>query len=278
MAASTDPLGPPDAGALRALLTKDPAHNLHFLGLLEEFGFVTPSDDGRFAYYGFQRQGELTAALFVGNRGSLVVPAATHDGDLAQLCESLAGKVQLRACVGDRAHVQAVLRAFGGKTPKLDRELRLFKVSADDLGPFTNPTLRLATEADLPRLLPLAAGTVREIFSRDPLVEDTLAFEDRVRQRVRGRRTYVLEEAGALVFKIDVGPRSQFGAELEGLFTSADERCKGHATLSLGQICRHLLSSIPRLVLRVPEESPIARMARKVGFVPGRAHRLIVIG
>lgn len=279
MAALTDPLGPPDAGALRALLTKDPAHNLHFLGLLEEFGFVAPGDDGQFAYYGYPRDGELTAALFVGNRGSLIVPAATHDGDLAQLCEALAGSggLTLRACVGDRSHVQTVHRALGGRTPKLDHELRLFKVSADDLGPFTNPTLRLATEEDLPRLLPLATQSVREMYGRDPALEDPLAFEDRVRQRVRGRRTYVLEEGDALVFKVDVGPRSQFGAELEGLFTLGAERGKGHATLSLGQICRHLLSSIPRLVLRVPEESPVARMARKVGFVPGRAHRLVVV-
>lgn len=277
MAASTDPLGPKDAGALRALLTKDPAHNLHLLGLLEEFGFVTPADHGRFAYYGVTRGDELTAALFVGNGGSLVVPAATHDGDLGQLCEALVGKVPVRSCVGDRGHVQIVLRTLCARTPKYDRELRLFKVSADDLGPFTNPTLRLATDDDLPRLLPLAADAVKEVFGRDPLRDDPLAFEDRVRQRVRGRRTYVLEDNGALVFKVDVGPRSQFGAELEGLFTHGSARCKGHATLSLGQICRHLLSSIPRLVLRVPEESTVARMARRVGFVPGRAHRLVVI-
>jgi predicted GNAT family acetyltransferase len=115
------------------------------------------------------------------------------------------------------------------------------------------------------------------MYGKDPIVLDPDAFEDRVRQRVRGKRTYVLEEMGTLIFKVDVGPRSQYGAELEGLYTVPSERGKGHATLSLGQICRHLLSSIPRLVLRVPEESPVARMARKVGFVPGRAHRLVMI-
>ena len=91
---------------------------------------------------------------------------------------------------------------------------RLFAVSADDLGPFTNPTLRLAKEEDLPRLMPLALAAVREILERDPLAEDPHGYEARVTLRVRGRRTYVLEENGALVFKVDIGSRSQHGAEL----------------------------------------------------------------
>jgi predicted GNAT family acetyltransferase len=130
----------------------------------------------------------------------------------------------------------------------------------------------------VPRLMPLALGAVRELLERDPLAEDPSGYEARVMQRVRGRRTYVLEENGALVFKVDIGSRSQHGAELEGLYTAPAERHKGHATLCLGQICRHLLSSLPRLVLRVDEKDEgTARIARKVGFLAGRVQRLVLL-
>jgi predicted GNAT family acetyltransferase len=274
---AVEPLSHTDADALRALLTKDVAHNLYFLGLLEEFGFDAPEGRARFRYFGQARGGELTAALFVGGEGGLVVPAASSEADLTSLCEALVDTVRLGACLGDKGQVQIATRLLARGTPHFARDLRLFKVSADDLGPFTNPTLRLAREEDVPRLLPLASAAVREFFGRDPMTEDRRGFEARVRQKVRGERTYVLEEAGELVFKVDVGARSEFGAELEGAYTVPAQRHKGHAILSLGQISRHLLSSLPRLTLHVEDDSSLARMARKVGYVPGRSHRLVLM-
>jgi predicted GNAT family acetyltransferase len=98
----------------------------------------------------------------------------------------------------------------------------------------------------------------------------------RVKQRVMTKRTYVLEENGELIFKLDVGSRSQFGAELEGLFTTQASRGKGVATLCLGQISRFLLSSLPRLTVRVDDSnSAFARIARRVGYVSGRAQRFV---
>ncbi len=164
-------------------------------------------------------------------------------------------------------------------TPTLSRSQRLFSVSADDLGPFTNPTLRLATESDFDQLVPIAAAAAKEMVERDPLVEDPDAFRARVKMRIATNRTYVLEGSHReLVFKIDIGSRSSHGAELEGLYTVPAARRLGHATLSLGQISRHLLSSLPRLTLRVDDnDSFLAGLARKVGFLAGRAQRLVVL-
>ena len=91
------------------------------------------------------------------------------------------------------------------------------------------------------------------------------------------RAQLLLESEGELVFKIDVGSRSPHGAELEGLFTVPSQRRRGHATLTLGQISRHLLSSLPRLTLRIDDHATsLAGVARKVGFVPGRAQKLVL--
>lgn len=277
MPVTVEQLGPQDADALRALLSKDPIHNLYLLGLLEEFG-ITQRGQVPFAFYGRFDNKVLTAAVFVGGEGGLVVPSASDATATSVIADALAASLKLRATVGEKPAVDALVRSLCTGKPRLSRTQRLFAVSADDLGPFTNPLLRLAREEDIPKLLPLAQGFVREAMERDPLAEDPRGYETRIVQRVRQRRTYVLEENGALVFKVDIGSRSQYGAELEGLYTVPSERRKGHATLCLGQISRHLLSSLPRLTLRIDErDESTARIARKVGYLAGRTLRLVLV-
>jgi uncharacterized protein len=277
MPVTVQQLAPQDTDALRALLARDPSHNLYLLGLLEEFGIMPAGVRGSFSYWGRFDGKKLTAALFVGGEGGLMVPSASDGPSIGVIADMLAERVRLRSAVGEKSAVDALVRSLCTGKPRLSKTHRLFSVSADDLGPFTNPTLRLAREEDLPRLMPLAVGAVREIHERDPLAEDGRHFEQRVAQRVRARRTYVLEENGELVFKVDIGSRSQYGAELENLYTVPSQRGRGHCLLCLGQISRHLLSSLPRLVLRVEEkDESLARLARKVGYLAGRTQRLVL--
>ena len=278
MSATVEELGPQHAEGLRALLTRDSPHNLYLLGIVEEFGIVPKAGRRPFAFHGRFRDGELTSALFIGGDGGLVIPAANDVQEAVAIAEALSGRVKLRSAMGDQAVLEGVVRLLAPGKPRTLLNQRLYKVSADDLGPFTNPTLRLAVESDLPGVLPLAAACVKETLGRDPAEEDPEGYRARVLQRIRGKRTYVLELDSRIVFKIDVGSRSMYGAELEALYTVPEERKRGHATLSLGQICRHLLSSLPRLTLRVDESNPaLQRVARKVGFVPGRPQRLVVV-
>lgn len=279
MASLVEPLTPKHLKPLKALLAREPSHNLYLLGLLEEFGIVPGAGREGFTFWGRFLADELTAVLFVGGLGGLMVPSSSLPGSIAEIAKVLNGKVKLGSAIGEKGAIDVLVQHLcpTGR-PKLSRLQQLYSVSADDLGPFTNPLLRLGTEADVEKLVPMAADAIKEIMKRDPMAEDPLGFPARVLQRVRSKRTYVFEEKGRLVFKIDVGSRSQFGAELEGLYTVPDERRRGHATLSLGQIARHLLSSLPRLTLRVDEKDPaLAGVARKVGFLAGRTQRLVVI-
>ncbi|MBX7099695.1 MAG: DUF4081 domain-containing protein [Myxococcaceae bacterium] len=276
MAATVEALGPAHLESLKALLLREPVLNLYLLGLLEDFGIVPGPGRAPFAFHGRFDAGALTAVLFVGGGGGLVVPSHSSPKQVSDIAHALGPAVTLRAAQGERAAIDALLTCFQRK-PKVSRLQRLFSVSADDLGPFTNPTLRLAVESDLPQLVTMAAGSIEEMVGRKPLEEDPEGFPLRVRQRILSKRTYVLEEKGKLVFKIDVGSRSMHGAELEGLYTVPDERRRGHATLSLGQISRHLLSSLPRLTLRVDDQDPArAGVARKVGYLARGAQRLVL--
>jgi uncharacterized protein len=274
MPAVVEALGPQHVAALRSMLARDTTHNMYLLGVMEEFGVVS-GKRAPFTFYGRFFDDELTAALFVGGTGGLVLPSASSPLHIGDIAKKLHGQVQLRSTLGEQSVVDALLRHFA-VTPTYSKMQRLFSVSPNDLGPFTNPLLRLATTADLPQLVPMAADCVTEMVKRNPLEEDEAGFELRVRQRVQAQRTYVLEEKGKLVFKLDVGSRSRFGAELEGLYTAPEARQRGHATLCLGQISRFLMSSLPRLTVRVDDETPhFANIARKVGYLQGRAQKLL---
>ncbi|HVE85464.1 MAG TPA: DUF4081 domain-containing protein [Myxococcales bacterium] len=266
-----------DAGILRTFLTRDATHNMYALGILEEFGIAPQA--GR-AFWGRFWGRELSAVLFVGGEGGLLLPSASDPQEISAIAEQVSahGTLKLRAALGEKAAVDGLMRHFCPDRPRVSRIYKLYTVTADDLGPFTNPALRLAKERDLPELVEMAACAVRELLDRDPLREDLEGFRARVAQRVRGKRTYVLDGAGKkLLFKIDVGSRSQHGAELEGLYTVPEERGTDAAVLSLGQISRHLLSSLPRLTLRVDDrDSWLAGVARKVGYAPGKSCRLVV--
>lgn len=268
-------LGPKHLEALKQLLAKDPTHNLYLLGVLEEFGVVCDPARAPFAFHGRFTEGELNAVIFVGGSGGLVIPSAGPLSAITELARSLATTVQLKSCIGEKMLVDVLVQHLNAQV-KFSKTQRLYSVSADDLGPFTNPLLRVATEADLSQLVPLAAACVKEMHERDPLADDADGFALRVKQRVMTKRTYVLEENGKLIFKLDIGSRSQFGAELEGVFTSAESRHKGVATLCVGQISRFLLSSLPRLTVRVDDSnSAFANIVRKVGYVGGRAQRFV---
>jgi hypothetical protein len=275
MAATTEQLGPAHAATLKALLTQDTPHNLYLLGLSEEYG-VAPGGQALGTFHGRFVDGKLKAVLFVGGSGGLVVPSASPGLEVTALAQAVAPNISLQTAVGEREAVDALLKVFGAR-PRHSADQRLFVVSADDLGPFTNPTLRLATEEDLPQLVQMSAGAVQEVMGLDPLEKDPDEFKERVARRVRARRTYVLPVGDKLVFKLDIGSRSQHGAEVESLYTIPSQRRLGHATLSLGQISRHLLSSLPRLALRVNEENgSVARMAQRVGYVAKRNMRMVI--
>jgi uncharacterized protein len=280
MAVSVEPLHSRHLDMLRAMLAREPAHNLYLLGLLEDFGIVSRPGRPPFAFHGRFVDAELTAVLFVGGQGGLVVPSASPSNTIADIARALSGSFKPVAILGDKSGVDVLAQHLCPTVkPRVSKNQRLFSVSADDLGPFTNPTLRLATDADVEQLVPMAAAAVKEMLDTDPMSEDAIGFTERVQMRVKSKRTYVLEDAEKrLIFKIDIGSRSAFGAELEGLYTLPDVRRLGHATLSLGQISRHLLSSLPRLTLRVDDTDPqLAGLARKVGYLAGRAQRLVVL-
>lgn len=263
---------------LKSFLAKDPVQNLYALGVLEEhglgFGPQTPLNA-----FGMVEEGKLVGAVVVGGGGGMVLPCVFDPGAATELGKFMAGRIRMRGVFGERQAVDALVRSLGCGPARWSRPQRLFAASADDLGPFVCPELRVATEADLPQVVALSAAGIKESMGEDPLAFNRPAFERRVAARVALARTFVLADTHGILLKMDVGVRSRFGAELEGLYTAPEARHHGLATLALGQLSRLMLSSIPRIVMRVDEkDAGMAAVCRKVGYTSMRPQRLVVMG
>jgi hypothetical protein len=270
-----EPLGPTHLETLRALLMRHPAQNLHLLGRLQELGMSATPGGPPFEILGCFSDRGLKAAVFIQDDvGEILFSSPSASSELSAVAAHLKSRVSLRSSFGDEESVQLLVDQLATQKPPLFRRYRLLSACPDELGPYLQPALRVATESDLPLLVPLAARAIQETFGVDPLRENTDAFTDRVAQRIRTKRTYVLPSNGALVFKVDVASWTPFGAELKGIYTAPDYRCRGLATRSLGHLSRQLLSALPRLTLRA--DGPLSSVARNVGFRGGSTPQLLV--
>ncbi|MHB8418765.1 MAG: GNAT family N-acetyltransferase [Myxococcales bacterium] len=268
-------IGESDRRALTDLLASDPVQNLFLLGMLEEHG--AGGSDAAHAFYGLPAAGELRAAVLV-SRSGLWVPSVP-DSRAAQQLGAALRRLPMLSSVGDRAAVDALWISHGGpaRRPRLARLQRLMQLTPDDMGPWVTPQLRPARPADLPQVFEASALMQRDDLGVDPRSADPAGHERRCLDRIQAGRTYVLFEGGDLLFKADVGARSRYGAQLEGVYTAEGVRHRGVATKGLGQLCRTLLSGLPRLTLHADAGNEAALgLYRKLGFTAQRELRLLI--
>ncbi len=261
---------------LRSLLGKDPVQNLYALGVLEEHGAGGAARSPSF--YGLRENGRLTAAALVGGNGALAVPCVFDPDAVTALGEFLCDRIRLRGAFGERYAVDAFTRAAGHFKTRTSRPQRLFAASADDLGPFVCPQLRPAEAGDLARLVELSGAAAKEVHGSEFELGDLSHLERRVEARIAAGRTWVLDDGPNLIMKIDLGVRSRHGAEVEGVYTVPESRGRGISTNALGQLCRSLLSALPRMTIRVDEkDAAMSQVCRKVGFIAMRPQRLVTV-
>jgi hypothetical protein len=268
-------IGESGRGSLVDLLAADPVANLFLLGMLEEHG--VGGADANHAFYGLPAQGALQAAVLVSRTG-LWVPNG-GDAKLAQQLGAALRTLPLLSSVGERAAVDALWISHGGlqRRPRLARIQRLMQLTADDMGPWITQQLRPAQLEDLPAVVEASALMQLDDLGIDPRTVDAAGHERRCHERILAGRTFVLYEGPQLLFKADIGARSRYGAQLEGVYTTPEARKKGVATKGMGQLCRSLLAGLPRLTLHADAANEAALgLYRKLGFTSQRELRLLI--
>jgi GNAT superfamily N-acetyltransferase len=217
------------------------------LALGDFFGVF--SSDGLELLAWFDRGGALI--LSAGN------PEAVHP--LRKLC--LGAYAGLRVLVGPGAPVRALAELLSKKVdmPLLRSQPFLLIDSKEELGPTCE--IRLATEKDLPWLVSANLRLNDEDLGVDPARVDAILLEVRIRERLELHCTWVHDQAGQPVAKLDIGIRGPYGALIEGVFTETGARGQGHGKRLVAAVSSRLLDEYPAVGLHVGRDNQSAMRA-----------------
>src|SRR5689334_17971793 len=110
MAVTVELLNARHLDTLRLMLAREPAHNLYLLGILEDYGIVSKGSHPPFQFHGRFVDSELTATVFVGGSGSLIVPSASPTAAIADIAKALSGSFKAASLLGDKGAVDVLVQ------------------------------------------------------------------------------------------------------------------------------------------------------------------------
>ncbi|MBA2322063.1 MAG: GNAT family N-acetyltransferase [Deltaproteobacteria bacterium] len=264
-----------DLDALRELLGDDPVCNLFLLG------WLTSTPFHRAPWYGFFDLDQLRAVALVVD-GRLAVPWAPEAADARPIGERLReDRLEPGMIVGPRAACDELWDGWDPRyTPRLRYDQRLYTLARVPEAPL-EAGFRLAAAADQPRLLLPSARMEEEDLGRNPMLHDPVQHDTIVRDRIRARRTWVIEREGEIVFHINVGTQLPHACQVGGTYVPPAWRGRGLASAGMRALARAiLLGRAPELsrmlTLHVNEANlPAVRCYEQAGFERSIPFRLI---
>lgn len=115
--------------------------------------------------------------------------------------------------------------------------------------------LRPATVSDLELLVPSCAAAHEEELGVNPLEYDPIGFRHRTRIQIVSGRSWLWSENGQIFFKAEASAWTPSAIQLQQVWTDPGLRGNGYARRALGDLCRLLLESTPRVCLFVRAEN-----------------------
>ncbi len=278
------PVLPSEHTALRALLLQDPLPNIFLLSLLEREG--VKGERSRGVFYGLwepdprgegQYRRELAATAYVSPSGLAVpwAPWSEHGTVLGRHVDRLHAYQLL---IGPRLESDAFWRAGDQLRPvRVHYDQRLYVANKATKGPAAEG-LRMARDGDLFEVARFASRMMLEDLGFDPADRNAKSHLMAVRRRIREGRTWVVEQQGQLVFKIDLGCSSSQGALVGGTYVLPSLRGQGLGSRAMRGVLRALLLTHPCVTLHLNEaNAPAVGCYEAAGFRRDAAMRLMVI-
>jgi hypothetical protein len=209
--------------------------------------------------------------------GQLAVPWCPDPQIASRIGRALRQAAPPRLIVGPRVACDNLLEGWNPRAKTLCRhDQRLYTCSAGAAQP--HPGLRPAHLNEWVEVARNAADMEHEDVGVDPSMRDPDAHRKSVKERLRQRRTWVIERQGEIVFQINVGMRTPWGAQLGGTFVPKAHRGTGLAVPGTAAVTQRLLSQHRQVSLHVSEaNTPAVRTYERVGFQSGAAFRLITL-
>ena len=254
-----------DEGEVMAFLNERPIHTFGMAGFIRSNGVVSPHNLGEF-YACRDEEGELQGVALIGRyilvetRSDAAIEAFAH---LAQNCRNA------HMLLGEQDQVATFWNYYadGGQSPRLNCREYLFELRWPVEVKAAVPGLRLATVEDLDLIVPAHARIAFDESGIDPLQVDPERFRQRCARRIELGQSWVLVEAGRLIFKAEVLSDTPEIIYLEGIWVDPQERGRGIGSRCLSQLNRSFLLRSKAVCLLVNEKAQSARaFYEKAGY------------
>lgn len=123
-----------------------------------------------------------------------------------------------------------------------ERIYKLKKVNPDTIG---SNEVEIATEIDLPRIIPFAEGFVEEIYSKYPpdyVKKQKKMIAGRMENWTKNRTISILKVNDEIVSIVKSSKGTPKGKRINMAYTSPMFRCKGYASELVASVCQSILN------------------------------------
>ncbi len=290
MSESTQPGPDPDPIELRPLLETDrrelvsflerrPEENIYLLSRIAMDGVVNEDSSAHGRFLGLFGDQGLVGTAFFGHRKGLVI-AGEDDAFLRAAARAALGpETDWIILVAPRVAADGFLSHYRwrGRNTHINR-LQDFYVLRPEMLPRLTGPIRPAEMADLEEVVDMSEEMLREDFGLGPGSLSRDGIRESMKQKIRDGRTWVAEDDGVPVFKVDVSAQYGGGAMIEGVYTRPAMRGQGIASRSIAGLARELLTSSAFVSLHVDQANiPAKRAYEKAGFCIVGEFRLVLL-
>ena len=238
-------------------LARRPIHTVAMVGLINDNGLVSSFNRGTF--YGCRNvQGQLEGVALIGHA---TLMETTSDRALEALARIAQTCTTGHLIMGEKERIDEFWNYYAeaGQNMRLACRELLFELRWPVEARAEVPSLRLATAADLELILPVQAQMAFDESGVNPLERDPKGFRERCARRIEQGRTWVLIEAGKLIFKADIVSDTSSVIYLEGIWTSDERRSQGYGLRCMSELSRKLLCRTQSVCVLINETNTRAQ-------------------
>lgn len=234
-------------------LSHRPIHTVAMVGFINDNGLFSPLNRGIF--YGCRnRDGQLEGVALIGHATLIetITDRATEAlAERAQTCTTA------HMIMGEKERINNFWDYYADAGQGMRHACRelLFELKWPVAALEEVPDLRLATLADLDFVVPVHAQMAFDESGVNPLERDPDGFRQRCARRIEQGRTWVLSDAGEIIFKADIASDTPSVIYLEGVWTSGERRSQGCGLRCMSQLARTLLSHTKSVCVLVNEDN-----------------------
>jgi ribosomal protein S18 acetylase RimI-like enzyme len=242
-------------------------------------GVVNEASSTHGRFYGHFGAAGLDGVAFFGHRKGVVLSGASEEFIRAATELALGGESDWILLVAPREPSDRFLSHYRwrGRPTHINR-VQDFYVAQEANAAVGRAAIRRAEASDLEDVVVMSEQMLMEDFrlSAGSLSRD--AMRESMQHKIADGRTWVLEDRGEIVFKVDVSAQFAGGAQIEGVFTRPHRRGRGFARRGVATLTEDLLKTSSFVTLHVDQENaPAKRAYERAGFRRYSEFRLVLL-